>query len=149
MPDVGARQGRGGGFGRRYDIVVMYCKSRLKNRAFRDVRGVQDSSDGRPTWVFLTNHAHVLLSVARDPEARARDIAEQVGITERAAQRIVSDLVAGGYLAKTKLGRRNRYTVNRKGHLRHATFQELEIGPLLDVLQQDGDGAGKSRSRTR
>jgi predicted transcriptional regulator len=127
----------------------MYCKSRLKNRAFRDVDGVHRPADGRPTWVFLTNHAHVLLTVAREPEARARDIAEQVGITERATQRILGDLVAGGYLAKTKLGRRNRYTVNRKGHLRHAPFQELEIGPLLDLLgqqQADGDGNGASGS---
>ncbi|HZG35622.1 MAG TPA: winged helix-turn-helix domain-containing protein [Gaiellaceae bacterium] len=92
------------------------------------------------TWVFLTNHAHVLLSVARDPEARARDIAERVGITERAAQRILGDLLTEGYLAKTKVGRRNRYTVNRRGHLRHPVFRELEIGPLLDILDK-GSGA--------
>lgn len=88
------------------------------------------------TWVFLTNHAHVLLSVARDPEARARDIAERVGITERAAQRILSDLLAEGHITKTKVGRRNRYTVNRGGRLRHPVFQELEVGPLLDILDQ-------------
>lgn len=88
------------------------------------------------TWVFLSNHAHVLLSVARDPEARARDIAERVGITERAAQRILSDLVSEGYVSKAKNGRRNRYTVNRRGHLRHPVFAELEIGPLIDILQQ-------------
>jgi predicted transcriptional regulator len=87
--------------------------------------------------VFLTNHAHVLLCVVRDPEARARDIAERVGITERAAQRILSDLLAEGYLSKVKIGRRNRYTVNRKGHLRHPIFRELEIGPLIDILHQD------------
>ena len=87
------------------------------------------------TWVFLSNHAHVLLCVAREPDARARDIAEQVGITERAAQRILSDLVADGYLEKTKVGRRNRYEVNRRGRLRHPVFQDLEIGPLLDLLK--------------
>jgi DNA-binding MarR family transcriptional regulator len=86
------------------------------------------------TWVFLTNHAHVLLSIARDPELRARDIAERVGITERAAQRIVADLVDNGYVTKTKAGRRNRYVVNPKGHLRHPLFQDFEIGPLLEVL---------------
>lgn len=102
-------------------------------------------STASATWVFLSNHAHVLLCVARDPEARARDIAERVGITERAAQRILSDLLAGGYLSKTKLGRRNRYTVNRQGHLRHPVFQELEIGPLIDILQQDGDGTKRRR----
>jgi predicted transcriptional regulator len=102
------------------------------------------SSTGSATWVFLTNHAHVLLCVARDPEARARDIAERVGITERAAQRILSDLVSEGYIAKTKIGRRNRYAVNRQGHLRHPVFRNFEIGPLLDILDQPlagGDGA--------
>ena len=91
-----------------------------------------------PTWVFLSNHAHVLLCVASDPEIRARDIAHRVGITERAAQRILSDLLAEGYLEKTKIGRRNRYTINRQAHLRHPVFQELEIGPLIDILQQNG-----------
>jgi predicted ArsR family transcriptional regulator len=95
------------------------------------------SSTARTTWVFLTNHAHVLLSVARDPEARARDIAERVGITERAAQRILSDLLAEGYLTKVKLGRRNRYTVNRTGHLRHPAFRQFEIGHLIDTLEQE------------
>jgi DNA-binding MarR family transcriptional regulator len=89
------------------------------------------------TWVFLTNHAHVLLCVARDPEARVRDVAERVGITERAAQRILSDLLADGYLTKVKHGRRNRYTVNRKGRLRHPIFRDLAIGPLIDILHQD------------
>ena len=94
-------------------------------------------STAAATWVFLTNHANVLLCVARDPEARARDIADRVGITERAAQRILSDLVAEGYVSKVKLGRRNRYTVNRGGHLRHPGFQEHEIGPLIDMLQEE------------
>jgi DNA-binding MarR family transcriptional regulator len=85
-------------------------------------------------WVFLTNHAHVLLCIARDPQARARDIAEQVGITERAAQRILADLVAEGYVTRTKVGRRNRYTINPGGRLRHPIFRDLPIGPLLDVL---------------
>ena len=93
-----------------------------------------ESPSPAPKWVFLTNHAHVLLSVARDPEARARDIADRVGITERATQRILSELLAEGYISKTKIGRRNRYTVNRQGHLRHPLFDELEIGPLIDIL---------------
>jgi predicted ArsR family transcriptional regulator len=96
------------------------------------------------TWVFLTNHAHVLLTLACDAEARARDIAERVGITERAAQRIVSDLITEGYVSKAKHGRRNRYTVNRQGRLRHPVFRELQIGPLLDILQQ---GEPKNGSR--
>jgi|SRR3954454_19866852 predicted ArsR family transcriptional regulator len=87
------------------------------------------------SWVFLSNHAHVLLCIAQDPMSRARDIAERVGITERAAQRIVADLIGAGYLTRTKVGRRNRYQINRRGHLRHPVFRDLEIGPLLDVLK--------------
>jgi DNA-binding MarR family transcriptional regulator len=86
------------------------------------------------SWVFLTNHAHVLLCVARDPEARTRDIAEKVGITERATQRILADLVAEGYVSRAKVGRRNRYTINPRGRLRHPIFRHLTIGPLLEVL---------------
>ena len=84
--------------------------------------------------MFLTNHAHVLLCIARDGDSRTRDIAQHVGITERAAQRIVADLIAEGYLKRTKIGRRNRYEINRDGHLRSAAFRDLEIGPLLDLL---------------
>jgi DNA-binding MarR family transcriptional regulator len=92
----------------------------------------KDQPKGR--WLFLTNHAHVLLCVARDPQARTRDIAEQVGITERATQRILADLVAEGYVSRAKIGRRNRYKINPRGHLRHPIFRNLTIGPLLEVL---------------
>ena len=85
-------------------------------------------------WQFLTNHAHVLLCIAREPESRVREIANQVGITERAAQGILTDLITDGYATRTKTGRRNRYQVNPRGHLRHPIFRHLEIGPLLDVL---------------
>ncbi len=89
-------------------------------------------------WVFLTNHAHVLLCIARDPQARTRDIAEQVDITERAAQRIVADLIAENYITRTKVGRRNHYKINRRGRLRHPIFRNLAIGPLLEVLNTVG-----------
>jgi predicted transcriptional regulator len=79
----------------------------------------------------------VLLCIAQDPDSRTRDIAEQVGITERAAQRIVSELIAERYLTRTKYGRRNRYEINRQGHLRSEAFRHLEIGPLLDLLDTD------------
>ena len=90
------------------------------------------------TWAFLTNHAHVLLCVARDPQSRARDIAEQVGITERATQRILADLIADGYITRTKIGRRNLYKVNPEGHLRHPVLRDLSIGPLIEVLNGGG-----------
>lgn len=96
------------------------------------------------TWVFLTNHAHVLLCVARDRDSRTRDIAEQVGITERAAQRIVAELIAEGYLDRTKVGRRNHYEINRQGHLRSGAFRDLEIGPLLDVLDTNNRAQNSS-----
>jgi predicted DNA-binding transcriptional regulator YafY len=99
------------------------------------------------TWRFLTNHAHVLLCIARDPQSRARDIAEQVGITERAAQRILAELIAEGYVTRTKVGRRNHYEIDPGGHLRHPIFRDLSIGPLLDVL--DTGGPPKHRQNAR
>jgi DNA-binding MarR family transcriptional regulator len=97
-------------------------------------RGPITKEHPKGSWVFLTNHAHVLLCVARDPQARTRDIAEQVQITERATQRILADLIADGYVTRTKVGRRNRYKINPRGHLRHPIFRNLAIGPLLEVL---------------
>src|SRR3954471_20241777 len=101
---------------------------------------VEEPQSTRPasTWGFLTNHAHVLLCIARDPHSRARDIAEQVGITERAPQRILADLIAHGYVTRTKAGRRNHYKINPRGQLRHPVFRDLSIGPLIDVLNRDG-----------
>ena len=93
---------------------------------------------GRSTWFVLTNHGNVLLCVAREPTIRISEIASRVGIGERAAQKIVADLVAAGYLERIKEGRRNRYEVNRSAHLRHPLFTDLEIGPLLDVLRDGG-----------
>lgn len=86
------------------------------------------------TWTFLTNHAHVLLCIHRDPGVRLRDIAEQVGVTERAAQKIVTDLAHGGYLAVERVGRRNRYTVERGRPLRHPLEQSHAVGELLELL---------------
>jgi DNA-binding MarR family transcriptional regulator len=104
--------------------------------------------NNQSSWVFLTNHAHVLLCIARDPDTRTRDIAEHVGITERAAQRIVSELIAEGYLTRTKIGRRNRYEINRHGHLRSEAFHHLKIGPLLDLLDTNR-GAKRPEGRTQ
>ena len=89
-------------------------------------------SDGR--WTFLSNHGHVLVSLARDPDARTRDVAEAVGITERAVQQIVHDLVEQGYLEKTRVGRRNHYTVVRGAHLRHQQVSRITLGTFLDLL---------------
>jgi DNA-binding IclR family transcriptional regulator len=85
-------------------------------------------------WTFLTNHAHVLLCVAEEPDARVRDIADTVGITERAAQRILTELEEAGYLTRTKDGRRNRYTLNPGMRMRHPMDQEHHVGELVDLL---------------
>jgi predicted transcriptional regulator len=85
-------------------------------------------------WTFLSNHGHVLVSLARDPSARTRDVAEAVGITERAVQQIVHDLVEQGYLQKTKVGRRNHYRVVRDAHLRHQQVSRVTLGEFLDLL---------------
>ena len=84
-------------------------------------------------WTFLTNHAHVLLVVRRDPQVRLRDIAAAVGVTERAVQLIVSDLEAGGYLLRTRVGRRNTYEVTG-GPLRHPVEQGWAVDDLLSAL---------------
>lgn len=86
------------------------------------------------SWTFLTNHAHVLLAIAAEPEIRIRDIAGEVGITERAAHRIVADLESQGYLSVTKVGRRNVYRVRGDLPLRHPAEKHHRIGELLKVL---------------
>ena len=89
-------------------------------------------------WTFLTNHAHVLFCIARDPEVRLRDVAAQVGITERAVQRIVTDLQAAGYLSVSKEGRRNRYQVHPDPPLRHPIERHRTIRDLLDLVLGKG-----------
>jgi predicted transcriptional regulator len=86
------------------------------------------------SWTFLTNHAHVLLCISRDPGIRLREVATEVGITERAAQRIVAELVEAGYISREREGRRNRYEVHAELPLRHPLEQSHEIGELLDLL---------------
>jgi predicted transcriptional regulator len=88
-------------------------------------------------WRFVTNHTQVLICIARDPDVRLRDIAETVGITERAVQRIVADLVESGFVTRERVGRRSRYTLNRSAKMRHPSQVDHEIGELLDVLELD------------
>ena len=95
---------------------------------------VHSSQTTLPHWDFLTNYAHVLVCVARDPGIRLRDIAAAVGITERAAHRIVSELVDEGYVVRNRQGRRNHYQVKGKLPLRHPLAEEHEVGDLLGVL---------------
>lgn len=85
-------------------------------------------------WTFLSNYGHVLVSLARDPDARMRDVAAAVGITERAVQQIVAELVGHGYLNKKKRGRRNRYDVIRNSHLRHELESQVTVGDFLEAV---------------
>jgi DNA-binding transcriptional regulator PaaX len=94
------------------------------------------SGDALHAWRFVTNHAHVLEALATDSTIRLRDIATTVGITERTAAQIVSDLEAAGYLAKTRDGRRNRYEVHEAMPLRHPQHRHRTVGELIRFLQE-------------
>jgi hypothetical protein len=95
-----------------------------------------------PVWTFLSNHALVLLCAARDPNTRLRDIAHFVGITERATQRLLGDLVEDGYLIRVRRGRRNVYEVDVELPLRHPLEQHCSVGDVLALM-------GTTRACTR
>jgi predicted transcriptional regulator len=98
------------------------------------------------SWTFLTNHAHVLICLASNPELRISEIADLVGIGERATQSIVNDLVESGYVQRTRVGRRNTYRVDADRPLRHPLERNHDIGVLLDALTP-GHPAEVSSSR--
>ncbi|MFD9030923.1 helix-turn-helix transcriptional regulator [Streptomyces sp. NPDC059567] len=105
-----------GGAGQRYDMA--------------------DGARHHPSWTFLTNHARVLLMLARDPGVRLKDVATDCGVTERTVQAIVADLEADGYVTRMRGsdGRRNRYEINAKAQFRHPAEAGHEIAGLLDLL---------------
>jgi DNA-binding MarR family transcriptional regulator len=98
---------------------------------------MNDPGDSAGTWTLLTGHGHVLVEIARDPEARIRDISTAVGLTERTVQAIVADLETAGYLTRTRTGRRTKYTVNHDSLFRHSAQEGLRIGPFLALLSED------------
>ena len=104
-----------------------------------------------PAWTFLTNHAQVLLAVAQNPDIRLRDVAEDVGITERAAQRILTDLVEAGYVHRNRQGRRNHYRINPNAQMRHPAQEGIRIAGLLDYLQRNSprETSGRPKQRRR
>ena len=87
-----------------------------------------------PPWTFLTNHAHVLICIAGDPDVRIRDVAARVGVTERAVQRIVGELEEAGYLSHERVGRCNRYRVHTALPLRHPIEQHCRVSALLKIV---------------
>jgi DNA-binding IclR family transcriptional regulator len=98
------------------------------------------------TWSFLTNHARALMFIAHDPSARLKDVARELGVTERTAYGVVADLTEAGYVIKTKDGRRNRYRIQDHLPLREAVSRERTIGEVLELLV-DGHRPGRRRAR--
>lgn len=92
------------------------------------------AAEGVVGWTFLTNHAHVLFCLAEDPEVRLRDVADRVGITERAVQRIVTDLEEEGFVSRSRVGRRNLYEVHPEKPLRHPIEAHRDVKALLSLI---------------
>ncbi len=100
--------------------------------------------DDTGSWTLLTGHGRVLVEIARDPDARIRDISAAAGLTDRTVQAIVADLEAAGYLTRTRAGRRTRYTVNHDSLFRHSAQEGLRVGPLLDLLAESSPAPGRT-----
>lgn len=90
----------------------------------------------RARWTFLSNHSHVLIALAKNPDVRIRDLAQEVGITERAVAQILSDLQAARVLTKRRVGRRNVYLVNANAPLRHAVEAHRTVADILRLAEQ-------------
>jgi hypothetical protein len=103
--------------------------------SIRDAAAAPSEGPSAPTWTFLTNHGHVLLSIASDPTARLRDLAGRVGITERAVQRIVAELEEAGYLTHEREGRRNVYRIRAQLPLRHPVERHQKVAALLSLVE--------------
>ena len=129
-------------------------RSRPRGRGERPERAM---AEAWPSWTFLTNHAHVLLCLSREPEVRMRDIADLVGITERAVQRIIAELEEAGHVARVRRGRRNHYEVRADLPLRHPIERHVRVSALVDFVtgedaqarQRGRRGASTSPARSR
>jgi hypothetical protein len=100
---------------------------------------MSDPDDRGGSWTLLTGHGHVLVEIARNPEARIRDLSAAVGLTERTVQAIVADLEAGGYITRTRTGRRTQYAVNSDSLFRHPAQDGHRVGPFLALLAASGN----------
>jgi DNA-binding IclR family transcriptional regulator len=99
-------------------------------------------------WGFLTNHARALLFIAHDPNARLRDLAVSLDVTERTAYGIVADLTDAGYIVKEREGRRNRYHIQAHLPLRDSVTRERTVGEVLELFVDSAQGRGRRRSRS-
>jgi DNA-binding Lrp family transcriptional regulator len=108
-----------------------------------------DPRDTKP-WTFLTNHARVLVEIARNPESRLRDLAAWIGITERATQAIVNDLEEAGYITRTRIGRRNHYSVDPTRPFRHPADADARVEGLISLFaSHDHEKTTKRVTATR
>jgi DNA-binding MarR family transcriptional regulator len=99
---------------------------------------ILDSMDASPSWSFLTLHARILLCLAEDPDIRLRDLGDAVGVTERAAQRVITELVEAGYVSRIRKGRRNHYTIRSDLSLPDPLARGQKVGDLLGLLSGRG-----------
>jgi hypothetical protein len=119
----------------------MNARIMMEESSHMNADAIRDQS----RWTFLTNHFNVLACLARDPELRIRDIADLIGITERATVQILSQLEAAGYLTKARVGRRNHYTVHGELPLRFPLHDGHQVGELLRLIGPEIALAGRSR----
>ena len=111
----------------------MSKQSTLQKRSKKTETGSETVKSGH-NWTFLTNHAHVLAVLHADPEKVLREVAVEVGITERAVQRIVQDLEEEGFIQRERIGRQNRYRIIKNQPLRHPIESHRRIGDLLKLI---------------
>lgn len=100
--------------------------------------------ENKPKWTFLTNHGHVLVYLAKSRDVTTRKIAQEVGVTERAIQKVIHDLEAEGYINRQKVGRNNRYTINPEMPLRHPMEREHAVNNLLWALCSNHENLSKA-----
>jgi predicted transcriptional regulator len=114
---------------------------KILKRETKSTVGIKEQPNPQPSsgqhWTFLTNHSHVLILLAHEPDLRLRDVAERVGITERAVQRIVADLEEAGIITRNRDGRRNRYEVHAGQPLRHAVEAHCTVSDLLKMVETE------------
>jgi len=108
-----------------------------------------DSDDQHRSWTFLSNHAHVLVCLARNPDARQRDVATQVGVTERAVHRIMTELGNAGVITRRRDGRRNHYELDFSVPLRHPLEVNRTVGSLLEMLLEPSEAGRLGLRRAR
>ncbi len=109
-----------------------------------DVKNISEVPPREYAWTFFSNHGHVIVELAHNPDARMRDLADQVGITERAVQRIVAELVEAKVLTRQRIGRRNRYTIDLDRRLRHPIEEHCCVGDLVAMVWS---GTGEAQAK--